>query len=161
MKKVNVQKMREWSLARVTEIQGEEDEIVNEYVSDMLDAKKMASGVTLDPKGMSVALQGFMGSNAMKFCKELWQLLLEAHKDPDGLPAALKTTKNEASREFEDIPGMSKEDAVRARVAAINQAILGKDAPPAAELPAPPPPAPKKEREEGSSSRWDRDRIDD
>merc|ERR1711934_920712 len=64
MKKVNVQKMREWSLARVTEIQGEEDEIVNEYVSDMLDAKKMASGVTLDPKGMSVELQGFMGSNA-------------------------------------------------------------------------------------------------
>lgn len=67
---------------------GIDDEFVYTYAQNQLEefAAGKASGVVVDPKQMQINLTGFLEDKTPQFMLELWNLLLEAQKEPSGIP---------------------------------------------------------------------------
>jgi serine/arginine repetitive matrix protein 1 len=81
MRKVNLDVVKPWITAKLNAMLGLEDDIVAEFVFTQLEEKD------LSPKRMQINLTGFLNARrAREFMDELWNLLLEAEKSPDGIP---------------------------------------------------------------------------
>jgi serine/arginine repetitive matrix protein 1 len=78
--------LQPWINRRVTELLEMTDEVVMEYSYSLLEAQ----GDMLDAKELQIALQGFLLGHAQTFVSELWDLLLDASQQPDGIPAAIR-----------------------------------------------------------------------
>ncbi|KAL8774712.1 MAG: hypothetical protein Q9209_000651 [Squamulea sp. 1 TL-2023] len=73
MKKVNVEVMKKWIAGKISEILGNEDDVVVELCFNLL--------------------EGFLDKDTPKFCKELWTLCLSAQSNPQGVPKELLEAK--------------------------------------------------------------------
>jgi serine/arginine repetitive matrix protein 1 len=74
MEKVNLDTVKPWVTQRVTDMLGFEDDVLIEFVFNLLENEKQP-----DPKMMQINLTGFLnGRNARVFMQELWDLLLSA-----------------------------------------------------------------------------------
>ncbi|TPP60115.1 hypothetical protein FGIG_08916 [Fasciola gigantica] len=88
MTRVNLDCIKPWIVKRVTELLNFEDEVVWDYVLNQLDERYP------DPKEIQINITGFLNSkNARIFLTELWDLLLSAMQDPEGVPAMLIEAK--------------------------------------------------------------------
>ncbi|THD20160.1 hypothetical protein D915_008941 [Fasciola hepatica] len=88
MTRVNLDCIKPWIIKRVTELLNFEDEVVWDYVLNQLDERYP------DPKEIQINITGFLNSkNARIFLTELWDLLLSAMQDPEGVPAMLIEAK--------------------------------------------------------------------
>ncbi|KAJ2254690.1 Serine/arginine repetitive matrix protein 1 [Coemansia sp. RSA 455] len=90
MSKVNMEVIKPWISRKINELLGIEDEVLFEYVVNMLQESN-----TPDGKAMQVNLTGFLETKTAEFMQSLWTLLLEAQKGLGGVPESLirgKTT---------------------------------------------------------------------
>ncbi|KAJ1726292.1 Serine/arginine repetitive matrix protein 1 [Coemansia biformis] len=90
MSKVNMDAIKPWIADRVSELLGIEDEVLYEYVVNMLSESEKP-----DARTMQVNLAGFLEDKAGEFMQSLWALLLEAQKSPGGIPESLIQNKIE------------------------------------------------------------------
>ncbi|KAK4251211.1 PWI domain-containing protein [Corynascus novoguineensis] len=88
MQKVNVQVMKKWIANRVTELLGNEDDVVIELVFNLVEGVRHP-----DIKSIQIQLTGFLDKDTPAFCKELWKLLLSAQASPQGVPKELLEAK--------------------------------------------------------------------
>lgn len=87
MKKVHRPVIYEWAAGRLDQI-CPGDEILIDYTIELLESTQHP---TLDL--LKSQLSGFLETQADSFCKSLYNLLLEAQKDPDGVPQSLVDQK--------------------------------------------------------------------
>ncbi|KAI8590905.1 hypothetical protein BDZ88DRAFT_82258 [Geranomyces variabilis] len=80
VKKVNMTVIRPWVTARVVEMVGFEDDVLIEFVFNLLEADKV------DPRAMQIEISGFLEGNAPSFMKDLWGLLVSAQSTIGGIP---------------------------------------------------------------------------
>lgn len=84
MEKVNFAVVEKWIGDTLNE-QLPDDDVVIDYVSELLQAEDEP-----DIKMIHLQMQDFLGQEqAMKFCETLWDMLMSAQDDPDGIPAQL------------------------------------------------------------------------
>jgi len=89
--KVNLTKINAWIEQRITELLGDDDDIViNFAISQLEESTKNATNKFLCPKNMQISLTGFLTKNTAIFMEELWALLLSAQSQPDGIPPELQ-----------------------------------------------------------------------
>ncbi|VDM30715.1 unnamed protein product [Hydatigera taeniaeformis] len=82
--RVNVESIKPWIVKRITELLSYEDDIVCDFVVNML------SEQFPDPKDIQINLTAFLGSKSARiFVTELWDLLLSAMNTTGGVPAIL------------------------------------------------------------------------
>ena len=74
---------------RITEIMGEEDDILINFAISQFDEAVADQNVKLCPKKMQISLTGFLQKESGKFMEELWELLLKAQDSPKGIPDEL------------------------------------------------------------------------
>lgn len=85
--------MRPWVTTTVTELAGIEDDIVIEFVMQLLESKEDPA---LDPRKMQIQLGGFLTpENAAEFMLRLWKLLLSAQASHGGIPAEFVEAKKQ------------------------------------------------------------------
>lgn len=85
--------MRPWVTTTVTELAGIEDDIVIEFVMQLLENKE---DPVLDPRKMQIQLGGFLTpENAAEFMLRLWKLLLSAQASHGGIPAEFVEAKKQ------------------------------------------------------------------
>ncbi|KAJ8099925.1 PWI domain-containing protein [Lipomyces tetrasporus] len=85
LSKVNFPVMKAWIANEISEIAGGDD-IVTEYTVSLFEQDDKPQ-----IKAIQIQLEGFLPSStiAAKFCRRLWNLLLEAQESPSGIPAKL------------------------------------------------------------------------
>lgn len=84
MSKVNLSVVEKWIGDTLNE-QLLDDDVVIDYVCELLQAEDQP-----DIKMIHLQMQDFLGKDqSMKFCEVLWNMLLSAQDDPDGIPLAL------------------------------------------------------------------------
>ncbi|MCJ1451814.1 hypothetical protein MMC28_002154 [Mycoblastus sanguinarius] len=88
MKKVNVEVMKKWIAGKISEILGNEDDVVIELCFNLLEGSRFP-----DIKVLQIQLTGFLDKDTAKFCKELWLLCLSAQSNPQGVPKELLEAK--------------------------------------------------------------------
>ena len=89
MTRISFEAIRPWIESRITQILGDEDEIVYEYCIAQLEAFDPVDK-TVDPRLIQINLEGFLGmEGAGVFTWELWNLLLSAQLNPVGVPQQL------------------------------------------------------------------------
>ncbi|KAL8922055.1 MAG: hypothetical protein Q9208_005365 [Pyrenodesmia sp. 3 TL-2023] len=88
MKKVNVEVMKKWIAGKISEILGNEDDVVIELCFNLLEGSRFP-----DIKVLQIQLTGFLDKDTPKFCKELWTLCLSAQSNPQGVPKELLEAK--------------------------------------------------------------------
>lgn len=94
--------LRPWIEKRVTELLGDEDEIVSEYCVAQLEAFDPIEK-TIEPREVQVNLEGFLGeTEAAILMRDLWNLMLSAQSDPSGVPAQLREEKVKKEREAKE-----------------------------------------------------------
>ena len=94
MAKVNLDVIKPWITTRVTELLGFDDDVVVEFVFNLLENTKSP-----DPKDMQINLTGFLnGKNARMFMQELWDLLTSAQENVGGIPSVMLERKKEEIR---------------------------------------------------------------
>ncbi|KAJ1819931.1 Serine/arginine repetitive matrix protein 1 [Coemansia sp. RSA 2599] len=108
MSKVNVEAIKPWISSRIHELLGIEDEVLYEYVVNMLEESKSP-----DPKTMQVNLTGFFEAKTQDFMQSLWRVLLEAQKSPGGIPESFIQKKIEELKRQRD-----EQDALKANIVA-------------------------------------------
>jgi len=97
-KKVNMDKValpviKKWIAERILEILGFEDDIVVQFIFNMLDNAK-ENHQSPDPRYIQIYLTGFLEHDARPFTKELWTHLVTACHNAGGIPTAmLEATK--------------------------------------------------------------------
>ncbi|KAJ3017689.1 Serine/arginine repetitive matrix protein 1 [Thoreauomyces humboldtii] len=105
MKKVNLTVIRPWVTTKIISIVGFEDDVLIEFVFNLLEAEKV------DPRTMQIEISGFLESNAPGFMKELWGLLVSAQSSIGGIPQLfLDQKKDEISKK------RAEDDEIRARL---------------------------------------------
>lgn len=100
MRRVNLTVFRGWVTDRVVAALGFEDDIVIEYVFDMLENDQYP-----DPRHVQISLTGFLEKHTPAFMEELWGLLVQAQDSEMGIPPQwLEQKKKEilAKREQDD-----------------------------------------------------------
>ena len=107
MSRISLDAIRPWIERRVTQLLGDEDEIVNEYCVAQLEAYDPVDR-SVDPRELQVNLEGFLGiDSSAVFMSELWNLLLSAQSSSSGVPEELieqqKREQEEREREAERI----------------------------------------------------------
>ena len=107
MSRISLDSIRPWIERRVTQLLGDEDEIVNEYCVAQLEAYDPVDR-SVDPRELQINLEGFLGVDASAvFMRELWNLLLSAQSSTTGVPEELieqqKREQEEREREAERI----------------------------------------------------------
>ncbi|KAL9104482.1 MAG: hypothetical protein Q9163_000575 [Psora crenata] len=88
MKKVNVEVMKKWIAGKISEILGNEDDVVIELCFNLLEGSRFP-----DIKVLQIQLTGFLDKDTAKFCRELWLLCLSAQDNPQGVPKELLEAK--------------------------------------------------------------------
>ncbi|KAI9878258.1 MAG: hypothetical protein M1830_001437 [Pleopsidium flavum] len=88
MKKVNVEVMKKWIAGKISEILGNEDDVVIELCFNLLEGARFP-----DIKVLQIQLTGFLDKDTARFCKELWTLCLSAQSNPQGVPKELLEAK--------------------------------------------------------------------
>ncbi|KAK0545760.1 hypothetical protein OC845_004943 [Tilletia horrida] len=83
LSRVQMQVIRPWITARVTELLGIDDDVVCDYAFSLLED---ADNTSPDPRKLQVALMGFLNQHAAQFVSELWTLLLSAQDSIGGIP---------------------------------------------------------------------------
>ncbi|KAK3394411.1 PWI domain-containing protein [Podospora didyma] len=86
--KVNMQVMKKWIASKVTEILGNEDDVIIELIFNLIEGGRYP-----DIKSIQIQLTGFLDKDTAPFCKELWKLLLSAQSSPQGVPKELLEAK--------------------------------------------------------------------
>lgn len=82
LKKVKLSLIETWIEKRTTELLGVEDDILVNYIMELLIPD-------VDPKEMHINVMGFLEENTGKFMEELWNLLVEASESKSGVPSSL------------------------------------------------------------------------
>jgi serine/arginine repetitive matrix protein 1 len=99
MEKVNLDTVKPWVTQRVTDMLGFEDDVLIEFVFNLLENEKQP-----DPKMMQINLTGFLnGRNARVFMQELWDLLLSAQDSTDQLVKASDDNSCENQPEYDTV----------------------------------------------------------
>ncbi|KAH7171191.1 PWI domain-containing protein [Dactylonectria macrodidyma] len=88
MQKVNLQVMKKWIASRISEILGNEDDVVIELCFNLIEGSRYP-----DIKSLQIQLTGFLDKDTAPFCKDLWRLLLSAQDSPQGVPKELLEAK--------------------------------------------------------------------
>ncbi|TAQ86529.1 hypothetical protein B7494_g5155 [Chlorociboria aeruginascens] len=88
MQKVNVEVMKKWIAGKISEILGNDDDVVIELCFNLVEGARFP-----DIKKMQIQLTGFLDKDTAKFCKELWKLCLSAQSNPQGVPKELLEAK--------------------------------------------------------------------
>ncbi|CAK7219995.1 hypothetical protein SCUCBS95973_004006 [Sporothrix curviconia] len=88
MQKVNLQVMKKWIASRISDILGNDDDVVIELCYNLIESARNP-----DIKSLQIQLTGFLESQTPEFCKELWSLLLSAQTSPQGIPRELLEAK--------------------------------------------------------------------
>lgn len=88
MTKVNRPIIKRWITTKLNELLPDDD-IITDYTLELLGGDKP------DIREIQLNLNGFLEENTAKFCKELWELLVAAQKDKDGIPPQLIAIKKE------------------------------------------------------------------
>ncbi|GKZ39732.1 serine/arginine repetitive matrix protein 1, partial [Aspergillus brasiliensis] len=88
MTKVNIEVMKKWIAGKISEILGNEDDVVIELCFNLLEGSRFP-----DVKSLQIQLTGFLDKDTGKFCKELWSLCLSAQENPQGVPKELLEAK--------------------------------------------------------------------
>lgn len=104
MSKVKLDVLRPWISQKITEILHNEDDVIVEFVYNLLEEEKFPC-----PKKMQIQITGFLnGKNARVFMDELWALLLSAQDSDTGIPAAFILQKKEEILKREEHRGRSR-----------------------------------------------------
>jgi serine/arginine repetitive matrix protein 1 len=92
-----------WIAGKITEILGNEDDVVIELCFNLLEGSRYVSlsahlftstdSIQPDIKSLQISLTGFLDKDAPKFCKELWNLCLSAQSNQQGVPKELLEAK--------------------------------------------------------------------
>lgn len=126
MAKVNFPVVEKWIVDTLNE-QLPDDDVVIDYVSELLQAEDQP-----DIKMIHLQMQDFLGKEqAMKFCETLWDMLLSAQDDPDGILVQLleqrrKEYEANQDRGREERPKTNYNRSASGRGSTI-QTDLGKD----------------------------------
>ncbi|KAI9053256.1 hypothetical protein LZ554_002223 [Drepanopeziza brunnea f. sp. 'monogermtubi'] len=88
MQKVNAEVMKKWIAGRISEILGNDDDVVIELCFNLIEGARFP-----DIKKMQIQLTGFLDKDTAPFCKELWKLCLSAQTSPQGVPKELLEAK--------------------------------------------------------------------
>ncbi|KAL3464439.1 PWI domain-containing protein [Aspergillus heterothallicus] len=88
MTKVNIEVMKKWIAGKISEILGNEDDVVIELCFNLLEGSRFP-----DIKSLQIQLTGFLDKDTAKFCKELWSLCLSGQQNPQGVPKELLEAK--------------------------------------------------------------------
>ncbi|KAK2805398.1 Dual-specificity kinase, spindle pole body (SPB) duplication and spindle checkpoint function [Onygenales sp. PD_10] len=118
MNKVNVEVMKKWIAGKISEILGNEDDVVIELCFNLLEGSRFP-----DIKVLQIQLTGFLDKDTAKFCKELWNLCLSAQDNPQGVPKELLEAKKlelrqeklESERQAEEARRRKEEERIRER----------------------------------------------
>ncbi|EAN32649.2 PWI domain protein [Theileria parva strain Muguga] len=119
--RVKIDAFKPWITKRVSDLMGIEDDIVIDYCMSQLkdlgesDAKRNTQLAEdggsvfnekprLDPKRLQISLTGFMEKKAGIFVRELWELLLSAQSNPDGIPQAFIDGENRENEPVKEEP---------------------------------------------------------
>ncbi|KAF2118590.1 PWI domain-containing protein [Lophiotrema nucula] len=86
--KVNIDLMKKWIAGKITEILGDEDDVVIDTTYNLLEENRIPN-----IKAIQIQLTGFLGKDCAAFCKELWSLMLSAQNSPLGVPKELLEAK--------------------------------------------------------------------
>ncbi|KAM0512251.1 hypothetical protein ACHAPE_009067 [Trichoderma viride] len=81
-------KPHRWIANRISEILGNEDDVVIELCFGLIEGPRHP-----DIKSLQIQLTGFLDKETAPFCKELWKLLLSAQGNPQGVPKELLEAK--------------------------------------------------------------------
>ncbi|PYH69019.1 PWI domain-containing protein [Aspergillus vadensis CBS 113365] len=118
MTKVNIEVMKKWIAGKISEILGNEDDVVIELCFNLLEGSRFP-----DIKSLQIQLTGFLDKDTGKFCKELWSLCLSAQENPQGVPKELLEAKKleliqekiEAERAAEETRKQKEQERARER----------------------------------------------
>ncbi|OAA49356.1 Splicing factor PWI [Metarhizium rileyi] len=88
MQKVNLQVMKKWIANKISDILGNEDDVVIELCFNLIEGTRYP-----DIKSLQIQLTGFLDKDTAPFCKDLWALLLSAQSSPQGVPKELLEAK--------------------------------------------------------------------
>ncbi|DAA75787.1 TPA_exp: Uncharacterized protein A8136_1509 [Trichophyton benhamiae CBS 112371] len=88
MTKVNIEVMKKWIAERISDILGNEDDVVIELCFNLLEGSRFPN-----IKHLQINLTGFLEKDTAKFCKDLWNLCLSAQDSPQGVPKELLEAK--------------------------------------------------------------------
>ncbi|EFY88642.1 PWI domain mRNA processing protein, putative [Metarhizium acridum CQMa 102] len=88
MQKVNLQVMKKWIANKISDILGNEDDVVIELCFNLIEGTRYP-----DIKSLQIQLTGFLDKDTAPFCKDLWMLLLSAQTSPQGVPKELLEAK--------------------------------------------------------------------
>ncbi|GAB0139936.1 hypothetical protein EsHS_00000574 [Epichloe bromicola] len=88
MQKVNLQVMKKWIANGISDILGNEDDVVIELCFNLIEGSRHP-----DIKSLQIQLTGFLDKDTAPFCKKLWNLLLSAQGSPQGVPKELLEAK--------------------------------------------------------------------
>ncbi|PLN82287.1 hypothetical protein BDW42DRAFT_81976 [Aspergillus taichungensis] len=88
MTKVNIEVMKKWIAGKISEILGNEDDVVIELCFNLLEGTRYP-----DIKSLQIQLTGFLDKDTANFCKELWSLCLSGQENPQGVPKELLEAK--------------------------------------------------------------------
>ncbi|KAE8149966.1 hypothetical protein BDV25DRAFT_140287 [Aspergillus avenaceus] len=119
MTKVNIEVMKKWIAGKISEILGNEDDVVIELCFNLLEGSRYP-----DVKSLQIQLTGFLDKDTAKFCKELWSLCLSAQENPQGVPKELLEAKKleliqekiEAEKAAEDARRQKEQERAREQV---------------------------------------------
>ncbi|PWY92722.1 hypothetical protein BO70DRAFT_425392 [Aspergillus heteromorphus CBS 117.55] len=118
MNKVNIEVMKKWIASKISEILGNEDDVVIELCFNLLEGSRFP-----DVKSLQIQLTGFLDKDTARFCKELWSLCLSAQENPQGVPKELLEAKKleliqekiEAEKAAEEARKQKEQERVRER----------------------------------------------
>ncbi|SZF00279.1 unnamed protein product [Blumeria hordei] len=88
MQKVNAEVMKKWIAGKISEILGNDDDVVIELCFNLIEGSRYP-----DIKKTQIQLTGFLDKDTAGFCKELWKLCLSAQENPQGVPKELLEAK--------------------------------------------------------------------
>lgn len=84
LSRVNREQIKTWSSSKLVELfAGLEDEVLINYVNAFIDQE------TVDPQDMLIAVNDMLERDAAPFMTELWEMLVQAQKEPSGIPPSL------------------------------------------------------------------------
>ncbi|KAJ4344901.1 hypothetical protein N0V95_006101 [Ascochyta clinopodiicola] len=88
IEKVNIDLMKKWIAQKITDILGDEDDIVVETCYNLVEQSQFPK-----IKEIQIQLTGFLNKDTAAFCKELWDLMLSAQDSPMGVPKEMLEAK--------------------------------------------------------------------
>ncbi|KAJ4383011.1 hypothetical protein N0V86_002238 [Didymella sp. IMI 355093] len=88
IEKVNIDLMKKWIARKITDILGDEDDIVVETCYNLVEQNQFPK-----IKEIQIQLTGFLNKDTPAFCKELWDLMLSAQDSPMGVPKEMLEAK--------------------------------------------------------------------